>query len=346
MVERSPEQKRPIVKEDRIVAMMRRAIEARQKKEGIFAEEIIPPEKPFIDQAKAYGEKIGDQTFALHAVFFITTIVFADNSTRQFRHITSTENSPFQSGFFPKPDRFSQYAWLFKPERVIKTPEEIFEKEVREFTRPWYNAIALRRWQHNARVLLDRYDGDLRNFFDDHDYDAPKIFDALKGPKRKTGWQGFHRFGEKLGRLFLQWVGQYELAQLEHLDEIGIPVDFQIARLIIQTGGIKLDKPTHKHWVQDGTLVPLLPQLLKEIDEKPSFISETLWLIGSRCCNEYQHNLCPLAEMCDRLISRAPLDQDGLFDPQDVGRWETKKTVTAKKKREKQLAAGQKELPI
>lgn len=319
-----------VVDQERIVAMMERALEGRRNEEGLFAQEIVPPEKDFVDLAKEYGERAGSEKFALHAVFFLTPTVFADNSTQQLKYASD-------------PSRFAAHAWLFEPERVALSPEEEFLRAAKDFIRPGYNVRALPGWQHNARLLMSKYDGDLRNFFAEYQNDAPTLLQALIGPKRKMGWEGFHRFGPKVGRLFLQWVEQYELAPLNRADEIGIPVDFQVARLVIQTGGVKLFEAIHKHWVL-GELVPLLPLLLQRTALSPQLTSETLWLIGNRCCNPYRHDLCPLSELCDRLISRERFDDEGLFDPKDVGRYYTKATKRAVQRREKLVAAGQGEL--
>ena len=36
--------------------------------------------------------------------------------------------------------------------------------------------------------------------------------------------------------MFIQWVGTYNLYPLEKLNEFGLPVDFQLCRISIQTG--------------------------------------------------------------------------------------------------------------
>lgn len=305
---------------DRIVEMMKQALSGREKGVGIFAHKIVPPEIFLIERLKSYERKSQSEAFALHALFFISSTMFADNSTRQLNLIKNKFNG--------------RYAWLFKPDLVTRRRDSEVIALANNLIRPGYNRNALPGWKTNATVLVRDYKGDIRNFFANFDNSAPVILNKLtgKGEKGKKGYQGFIRFGPKLGRLYLQWVQQYGLHSLENIDEIGIPVDWQVARLVLQTGGIKIEgeQSVHKHWILDKNLTPLLTTLCQSNGLSPQEVSETLWLIGNRCCNKYQHNLCPLESLCDRMISREPLDKDGLFDPRDTGRWEAgRKTLSA-----------------
>ena len=107
------------------------------------------------------------------------------------------------------------------------------------------------------------------------------------------------------------------------MEGIGLPVDFQIARIIIQIGGLRLDGPVQAHYLTHKVLLPLLTSLCSEKEWSPQEVSETLWLIGSHCCNKQDHRSCPVNDMCNRLISRRPYDREGLFDPTDTKRFET-----------------------
>jgi len=328
---------RIVVDRARLEELVVRAVEARENKEGIFAQKIIPPEEYFIKLAREYGEReYGEraEVFALHALFFLSTTIFADNSTTLLRRVS-------------RPESFEAYAWLFDPVKVVSQPEKV-EEAAKQYIKPGYNVNALSGWGHNARVILEKYDGNLRNFFAEHNYDAPFILEALVGPKRKVGYEGFRRFGQKIGSLFLLWVDAYQLAELKRIEEIGVPVDFQVIRLAVQTGAVKLPLgEVHKHHLV-GKLVPVFKEICKEISEKreihPDFISKSLWNIGHLCCNKYGHSSCPLEGMCERLISRRPLDRKGLIVSEDVGRHETRGTLKAKKRRAEQIAAGQKTL--
>lgn len=327
--------KRPdvFVDKERVLVTVKRASEARENREGIFACKVRPPEEKFIDRVKTYGQEQCLDNFALHALFFTITTLFADNSTKQLNGINKR--------FDPQ-----THARIFIPRVIVESREEDVVETARDLIRPSVNDIAIHKWFHNAKLLCDKYDGDLKNFFSGHQNEAPAILAGLTGPKRKEGWEGFHRFGPKIGRLFLQWVGQYDLAEITKVDEIGIPVDFQVARLVIQTGGVKLTEATHKHWILEQQLVPLFEEICKENGLSSARVSETLWLIGSECCNSRLHHLCPLSSLCDRLISRSPLDAEGIFDPDDVGRWRGRPNPKAEEKRQKASELGQREFQM
>lgn len=324
---------RVTVDRERILEIVKHALDSRDKGEGIFGLGVKPPEETFITRLKAYGRNNNIESFALHGVFFTVTSLFADDSAKQLKS-------------FNKRLHLNDHAWIFKPEDIVQRDEQEVIQTAQDLLRPGINKIALYRWQHNAQVLCDKYGGDLKNFFSEYQDHAPAILAELVGPKRKEGWGGFQRFGPKIGRLFLQWVSQYDLATIFEAESIGIPVDFQVARLAIQTGGVKLDGPTHKHHVVDQRLVPLFEDLCRENKLLPSRVSETLWLIGSTCCNNYWHHLCPLSTMCSSLISREPMDRDGLFDPTDVGRWANGSLAVTQRKIEAILQTGQLALPL
>lgn len=304
-----------IVDQEHILSVVQRALEGRKNKEGIFAseQEVIPPEKDFIELMQHWGKLKGSERYTSNALFFTTTTVYADNSTRQFKYMSDKFN-------------YLRHGWIFDPDLVVRRKNSQVIRAANDLIRPGYNRQALERWQHNAQVLVDNYEGDVGCLFAKHNYNAPAILDTLMGPRRKEKWTGFHRFGPKLGRLFLQWAHQYKLAPLKNMEAIGVPVDWQVARIVIQTGGVAIDHPVNKHWILDKTLIPLFTSLCQENGFSSQEVSETLWLIGNRCCNDEKHDLCPLSSLCTRYISRDPLDRNGLFDPTDRGRYKVKVT--------------------
>lgn len=322
---------------DRIKEVIALALNARENGEGLFKNIPTPPEIAFINEARIIGQTIGSEVYPLHAVFFLTMTLFADNSVRQL-------------GLAARSIEFHKHAWIFRPEIVVKKSSSEVEEAANDLIRPGYNRTALPKWQHNAQVLIERYDGDLRNFFAENNFSAPQILDALVGPTKKTDWKGFHRFGPKLARLFLHWVDKYQLAKIENVGKIGGVVDFQAARLLIQTGGLPLVEPQHKARVLDQTLIPALDEIYEQVAEERGipayFIHETLWLIGSAGCNNYAHEGCPLGSVCTRLISRDPFDRQGLFDPTDTGRNMTQKGKFAQNRKNRKLALGQQELGL
>lgn len=293
-------------------------LEAREEQALIFSEEITPLERDFIQLLRDYSEEIGDERFLLNALFLTTAMVFASDTRRFFRGISD-------------PSQLEKYAWIFMPEKVTRANEAEVIEACNEFFRPaGYNRRSIAEWTYNCKLLEEKYGGDLRNFFQEKGNSAQEVVDALVVyPRAKTEVKkakgAFLRYGPKLSRLLVQWIHQYQLYEFKGAEEIGLPVDFQIGRIIIQTGGLELDGPAQAHHLAHQVLLPLLTSLCLENEWSSQEVSETLWLIGSLCCNQGNHDLCPVESMCDRLISRRSYDKRGLFDPTDIGRFKDMK---------------------
>lgn len=323
------------INQSRLEDVILLAVKAYQNREGVFRQEVVPPEKDFIDIIKRHETLNGLEGFAVNGLFFFIMNLFADNSTQQLRRAAD-------------PRYFEKYAWLFIPGEVLKRSEREVLQAAQAYITPGLNKGALLDWRHNAQVLVEKHEGSIKNFFSEHDNDAPAILDALMGPKRKKGYGGLRRFGQKLGLLLLIWVDEWGLVPLKRINELGIPVDFQVMRIMVQTGAVELPRGSvHKHHVV-SKLVPVLTEACRKIDREkgipPAVVSKSLWFIGHLCCNKYDHDYCPIANECRSLISRSVLDDKGLVDPQDVGRWRTNKGVLAEKRVKREIKAGQREL--
>lgn len=275
------------------------------------------PEKEFIDLIINHAEEIGDERFVSNALFFVTSLVLFQETFDFFARIMANK------------ELLDEYAWIFQPEAVLAKVEagmkiEDVVKACKTFLQPRGIAIvALGQWVHNCEVLYKNYGGDIRNFFKKNENDAVKIVKALVVSPRAKSYQKpeLRRFGQKLAPLFLQWVGQYDLYPLENIDEIGVPTDWQICRVAVQTGILTLTEPTQVHRVVNGELRPLLADLCIKHGWPPREVSATLWLTGNQLCTNRRHNDCPVSEECTILISRGPFDA-GKVDPTDVGRFD------------------------
>ena len=304
-----------IVDVERIKLVVGMALKAREDQAYLFRDGVSAPEEKFIAWVKQEGESRGDPRFALNAVFFLVPAIFADGTIRQFRRI----NRNSEEGNL----------WLFDPrEIVLKTQTEVAEAAEQFIGAGGYNRRAFVKWYHNASVLVGRYGGDIANFFAVYGNSAPAILNELEGPiKKGKDWMGFHRFGPKLGRLFLQWVDQYELYPLEEMDQVGVPVDFQVARLLLQTEAVKSKGAPTYAFLVEKVLNYILPEVFLRMKVNPRVVSETFWNIGNRCCNNYDHAECPISKMCTMMISRHPFDEGGRFVLRDIGRYHDKKTA-------------------
>ena len=295
-----------VINHERIAEVIQTSLEAGRNHRLLFREGYAP-ERDFIQLISKYSKAYGNEMFEHNALFLNTSMVYGDSTARLFRRISDTS-------------KFEKFAWVFEPEKALQDEEKTISALL-SFYQPGNNKNAIYEWGHNCEILVARYGGDIRNFFRENENDALKIIDSLVVYPHKKGKEGLRRFGPKLSRLYLQWVTQYGLYRLKNAEKIGVPVDFQVARLLIQTKGLVLEKPSRKHLVSEVILTPFLAQMCIDNGWNPREVSEVLWTIGERGCNKAQHDNCPLEAICTSLISRKRYDKEGIFDPKDVGRY-------------------------
>jgi hypothetical protein len=209
--------------------------------------------------------------------------------------------------------------------KALPEPDEVMEAALRSFFQPrGYNANSIKAWKYNLAILEEKYDGDFRNFLKANENDAPKVVKALyvrNRAKTKEKEGTFRRYGPKLATLAVQWIAQYKLCELKNAEKIGVPLDFQLARIFIQTDGVLLKGRVNVDSVVYRTLMPKIKQICKDEGIDPREVSETLWLIGSQLCSSRLHDQCPLESICTKLISSNSYQREGILDPTDIGRF-------------------------
>lgn len=173
---------------------------------------------------------------------------------------------------------------MFQPEEVVRRADSGINVEdalLQFFRIAGYNKNAVKQYVHNCRVLSEKYAGYAGNFFEEHGNDARQIVQSLVVfPRAKTeNKPGFRRFGPKLARLLIQWVNQYDLWPINNADRVGLPVDFQVARILIQTEAIQLESPAQAHSLAHKVILPLLAEICAKTGWNPQAVSETLWLM-------------------------------------------------------------------
>ncbi|MBI4099650.1 hypothetical protein HY440_01450 [Candidatus Microgenomates bacterium] len=297
-----------LINESRIVAVVNAVNAARERRDYPFDSAALhPPEEKFVGWLKEHD----DSVFATNALFLLTTMVFADNSETFFRIKLGNKS------------KFQENAWIFDVQKALSSPKT--EEAATAYFTPGYNRVAIDDWRHNCQVISDQYKGDIHNFFSECDDDALKVVQVLENNAKVPGKPGLRRYGHKLARMFVGWTQLYGLHDFKNVDKIGIPVDFHVVALLRQTGGILFSDPTPKDIVGKEVVNPLMMRLCVENKWKPTTVSENLWQVGSKGCNNLEHQRCPIAHLCYRMMSREQLDTKGLFDPADTGRWLTRR---------------------
>jgi hypothetical protein len=277
---------------------------ARENREGIFKRDLIIPEANFISRLRDMAVRIGDPRLPLNALFCVLPCVFAQKTTGFFKQIE-------------KPEVLEQAYWLFQPERVVQAINagvNVEQEYLNFFHRGKFYRKAVAGITYNSQVLAHGYDSDIRSFFEKHKNDAVQIVKALEIRNRaRTGEKEMLRYGPKLSRFLIQLVSQYKMADLTNSDKIGLPVDMQLARFLIQTGAVSIDGSANAFQVVSNTVQPLLMALCEQNMWNPQQVSETIWLVGSNCCTYKKHELCPAKDLCDTSMPSTIYYRSGKF---------------------------------
>jgi len=299
------------IDESRAIEVITRTVEAKRDHTFIFKTQNEFPEEKFIRLTQEIGKE--DENYPLNALFLITPLVRGDDTFKFFERITSYPLTRDNS-------------WIFEPQKVVEANNSgVDVKEIcRQTLRPGsYSGSYLNQWVHNCQILVDHYQGNVRQFFNINDNNAKEIIEKLiVKPHAKTKEKPeFRGFGPKIATLTVQWANQY-FVPLEDANSIGIPVDFQVSRILIQTKAIDFDSPKPAYDITQKTILPLIKKICQNEGIEPRKVSEGLWLLGSCGCNhcekKQRQDLCPIHDLCTKTISRKSYDNGGMFDPLDI----------------------------
>lgn len=299
---------------DRAREVLRYALEKYSSSESGFFDDKQQAEEEYFRFLCEQGE---DNEFLLNAVFLITSVTFGSKSSVFFDNLSKD------------PDVYKKYRWLFVPELVVESKllwndddaSDIGDSKI-SFNRAWKEYIkpmgrqknSLDDWYYNCEKICRKYKGKVSNMLKSFDGDATAVYDYLTcKPGGKSTNKEIHRYGEKLAALFLQWVVRYDLYDLTNKNGFGLPVDFQLSRIGIQTGIVIPEGEIYREKLAFEILLPLFKMLCAENDWEPRMVSEALWLIGSEGCSRDVNSIapyygCPISEYCSGVIHKLPND--------------------------------------
>jgi len=256
-----------------------------------FSKQEHHPESPFLNLLQEKEKEYRDIT--LNGLFLTTTLIFGGETKTIFSHLANVQS--FEKNF-----------WVFVPEEVVKKDEkECYESLLEYIEPPGRVKNSIREWWHNCDYLLKKYDGSVKNLFSSCNNDAHKILSVMIGGKeRLKNKEGFKRFGTKLATLYLLWVDQYKLHNLENIDEIGIPIDVHLRRLFIKTGIIVPYGEIPIHNFAYDLMSPILKESIKKLTERgyePWEVMNAMWGLSSHECQNSLHKVCPIDHYCNRV---------------------------------------------
>lgn len=229
----------------------------------------------------------------LNGLFLITSLTFSGSTDVLFKHLI-------------EPGLFEQNLWLFIPQKVVERKEEECIQALKAYAKPTgTTGKSITEWYHNSKQLLERYDGQIANLFFECDGNALKILPEIMGGKERQKFkEDFRRYGTKLSTLFLLWVDQYKLYDLENIDSIGIPIDRHVRRFLIKTGIlIPFDEIPIYNYSYDLAL-PILKEVVIRLTDKGYRawqVMNAIWGISTNECKKGLHSNCPIDEHCTKI---------------------------------------------
>ncbi len=303
-----------VVNEDRAIEVISAALYEYENGELGFFDGKGQVEEEYINFLIEQGES---KEFIINAVFLLSTVTFGSSSSVFFKKLSK------------EPETYQRYRWLFVPSEVVESKyvaegEENLdnETEIIEFNKAWKEYIrpmgrqgaSMYGWYHNCTVLCEKYNGNIVEFLKKHNNDAQVIRDVIQVKiGAKSDEKEFLRLGPKLTPLFLQWVVRYGVHELESATEFGLPVDFQLCRIAIETGIVEVGYDIYRADLAYNIFLPLISKLCKQYNWEPRLVSEALWVIGSMGCTRDQRAIapyytCPIKPFCNGVLHK--LDKD------------------------------------
>jgi hypothetical protein len=294
------------------------AVEEYRNPDSVFFRDKEQPEEEYVLFLK---EKGADERILLNSLLLLSMMTFKVKTSTFFNRLS--ENS----------EKFETHSWIFEPEEVVKRGEDMTVACCKEYIRPYgCQKNAINGWYHNSLIINQEYDNDIRNFFLKNENQSSKIWESLYvSPRAKTKEKEFYRLGPKLSSLYLQWIRRYGLYDFEDQDTSGLPVDYQLCRIALQTRMIEINNPVIPHTLSFKILLPLFESISKDMGYSLKEISEALWLIGSEGCykdalRKEKDPTCPVNSLCEgRLTSKNDGRKFHSIDESNTGfkRWST-----------------------
>ncbi len=304
---------RVIIDEQRLTQVIKTVLATKDNKEFVFAGNYISPEVPYVDSLIKVGNELKNPDFASNALF-LTTALIRGNNTRSF----------FNSRLVD-PRNILENSWIFEPEKVLSKGKVLTEETCRKFFRPaGYCVNAIYNWFYNCQVIKNN-GGSITRCFDNLDGDWKRIEKfvylrnrAKTSEKIKAG--SLLNYGQHLTYLAFQWLSYYGLYKFTNLKTI--PVDFQLARISIQTDAIAINGNPNVDEIITRGLTPAFIKVCKENSFDPREVSQALWSFGNEGCNNKLHGECPLENLCVRYITSKKYQTSGRLSSKDEGRYE------------------------
>jgi len=163
---------------------------------------------------------------------------------------------------------FKENHTFFTPSFINTLSEDALLKTLREYLHPRYVNEAVRRYLHNTKTLLRKYEGDPRNIFM-NTLNCQEVLKRLKD---------FRGFGPKIGNFFVRTMINTFDYSFSDIDTILPPVDVHDIRITYLLGYTKTDQMTQKNI---NFVKNLWNIACKDAHSSWLVFDKALWLMGS-----------------------------------------------------------------
>ncbi|MBL1226132.1 hypothetical protein [Enterococcus sp. BWR-S5] len=166
----------------------------------------------------------------------------------------------------------SQTAELFLPEKVILMGEEELREKLTK------HKVALQKnkqpviWRQLCQTFHERFDGDVRNFFEDNEYTVSKIRAYMLKHKKAFPYLS----GNKIMNYWLYVMTQYTDVQLKDRENISVAPDTNVIQASVKLDLITEEEAGHSKVQQ--IVAERWAELFQGSEYEPIDIHTPLWL--------------------------------------------------------------------
>ena len=190
-------------------------------------------------------------------------------------------------------------SWVFSPKKVEERDEQDLVDALAKHKLSRKRNKDAKIWRRVSLSFLKLFDGDPRKLFEKYDYDAVKIFNAMRTQYGKefpylagsTGTQ-------KICSLWIRMLKDEASVKFKNLNNVPIPIDIHTARSTVTTGCVSgrfdgsfsdLTDLIKKAWVEACT----------GMDYYPLQLDEPLWNLSRFGCSKHINGSpCPVRQDC------------------------------------------------
>jgi endonuclease III len=239
---------------------------------------------------KLRGEGIGDREIAL----YYTYVASVDYQTDARRLWESTCKE------------FLHDKKWFTPEFILRVPDEDLSKFLKKIGVRYYRKD-VKTWKDISKILIDKYSGDPRKI-------VPKGLSVREIRERLEEFPNLR--GCKISDFYIRIMHEAGFFEVEHSEELSIPVDIQVTRFTLYTGVLKLECgefTCRKSEICKSELGEEIRKVwgdaAKSINVEPWKLDEPIWRMGSEYCSKRkilntsdcdQKDRCPISTYCEK----------------------------------------------